>query len=119
MEVSGQLHALAALPVRKNLWYPLNRRLGGPHSQSGHFEEEKNFLPYQESNPGSSSQQTSHYTNYAIPALTDVINGGSQWVRLSGLQILLFWSASETGNILLTTCETSHIMSAHISYCQF
>jgi hypothetical protein len=28
MEVSGQLHVLAAFPQGKNPWYPLDRRLG-------------------------------------------------------------------------------------------
>lgn len=46
----------------------------GPKNRSGHFEEENHFLLCQESNPGSFSQQTSHYINYAIPALTDAIN---------------------------------------------
>jgi hypothetical protein len=36
MEVSGQLHAPAALPtVKETLWYPLHSRLGGPHSRPG------------------------------------------------------------------------------------
>jgi hypothetical protein len=34
MEVSGQLHTLAALPQGKSPWYPLDRRLGGPQSRS-------------------------------------------------------------------------------------
>jgi hypothetical protein len=34
MEVSGQLHAPAALPPGKSPWYPLDRRLGGPQSRS-------------------------------------------------------------------------------------
>jgi hypothetical protein len=38
MEVSGQLHAPAALPPG----YPLDRRLGGPQSHSGCGGEEKN-----------------------------------------------------------------------------
>jgi len=29
MEVSGKLHALAALPLGKSPWYPLDRKLGG------------------------------------------------------------------------------------------
>jgi hypothetical protein len=33
MEVSGQLHAQAALPPGKSPWYPLDRRLGGPQSR--------------------------------------------------------------------------------------
>jgi hypothetical protein len=45
MEVSGQLHAPASLPLPtqgKSPWYPLDRRLGGPQSWSGRVGEEKN-----------------------------------------------------------------------------
>jgi len=36
MDVSGQLHVTASLlPDKKNSWYPLVRRLGGPQSGSG------------------------------------------------------------------------------------
>jgi hypothetical protein len=45
MEVSGQLHAPAALPPGKEPWYPLDRRLGGPQSRSGRGGEEKNSQP--------------------------------------------------------------------------
>jgi hypothetical protein len=45
MEVSGQIHAPAALPQGKNLRYPLDRRLGGPQIRSGHGGEEKNSQP--------------------------------------------------------------------------
>jgi len=45
MEVSGQLHALAALPQGKRPWCPLARRLGRPQSQSGRSGEEKNSQP--------------------------------------------------------------------------
>jgi len=41
MEVSGQVHATSALPPGKNLQYPLDRKLGGPHSRSGRGGEEK------------------------------------------------------------------------------
>jgi hypothetical protein len=43
MEVSGQLHAPAALPPEKDpSQYPLDRILGGPQSRSGRGGEEKN-----------------------------------------------------------------------------
>jgi hypothetical protein len=42
MEVSGQLHAPAALPQGKSLRYPLDRRLGGLQSRSKRGGEEKN-----------------------------------------------------------------------------
>jgi hypothetical protein len=45
MEVSGQLHAPAALAQGRSLWYPLDRRLGGPQGRSGHDDEEKNSHP--------------------------------------------------------------------------
>jgi hypothetical protein len=32
-------------PQGKSPWYPLDRRLGGPQSQSGHSGEEKNSQP--------------------------------------------------------------------------
>jgi len=44
MEVSGQLHAPAALPPGTEP-YPLDRRLGGPQSHSGRGGEEKNSQP--------------------------------------------------------------------------
>jgi hypothetical protein len=44
MEVSGQLHAPAALLQWKSPLYPLDRRLGGPQSRSGRGEE-KNSQP--------------------------------------------------------------------------
>jgi hypothetical protein len=57
MDVSGQLHAPAALPPGKEPWYPLDRRLGGSQSRSGRGGEEKNSqqLPVLEppSYPGS------------------------------------------------------------------
>jgi hypothetical protein len=40
--VSGQLHAPAALPQGKSPWYPLDRKLGGPHSRSAYGGEKKN-----------------------------------------------------------------------------
>jgi hypothetical protein len=47
MEVSGQLHALAALPPGKSPWYPLDRRLGGPQTRYGRGGKEKNSQPLQ------------------------------------------------------------------------
>jgi hypothetical protein len=45
MEVSGQLHAPAALPPGKEPWYPLHRKLGGSQSRSGRGGEEKDCQP--------------------------------------------------------------------------
>jgi hypothetical protein len=53
MEVSGQLHAPAALPLERAspLRYLLDRRLDGTQSRSEHGDE-KNTFPYWESKPG-------------------------------------------------------------------
>jgi hypothetical protein len=45
MEVSGQLHTPAALTQEKSPWYPLDRRLGGSQSRSGHGGDQKNSQP--------------------------------------------------------------------------
>jgi len=45
MEFSGHLYSPTALPPGKEPWYPLDRRLGGPQSQSGHGGKEKNSQP--------------------------------------------------------------------------
>jgi len=51
MDVSGQLHSPAALSPRKEPWYKLDRRLGGPQNRSGRDDEEKIPSPARESNP--------------------------------------------------------------------
>jgi hypothetical protein len=38
-------------PQGKSTWYPLDRRLGGPQSRSGHGDEEKNSKPIPELEP--------------------------------------------------------------------
>jgi hypothetical protein len=45
MEMSGQLHAWPLYHQGKRPWYPLDRRLGDPHSQYGRGGEEKNSQP--------------------------------------------------------------------------
>jgi hypothetical protein len=45
MEVSGQLHAPDALSQGKSPWYPLDRRLGDPHSRSERGGKEINSQP--------------------------------------------------------------------------
>jgi hypothetical protein len=40
MQVSGQIHAAATLPLGNEPQYPLDKRVGGPQSLSGHGGEE-------------------------------------------------------------------------------
>jgi hypothetical protein len=69
LEVSGQLHAPAALPPGKSPRYPFYRRLGGPQSRSGLYGEAKIFtlsgleLPL----PLIVQPVASRYTDWAIP----------------------------------------------------
>jgi hypothetical protein len=64
MQVSGQLHTLAALyPWGNTLQYPLDRRAGG------HYREERTLL----SLPGIGPQPTAHpYTHCTNPALLTI-----------------------------------------------
>jgi hypothetical protein len=57
MEVSGQFHALAAVPPRKEPpRHPLDTRLGGLQSRSGRGGKERNHCPCRESNSGRTSR---------------------------------------------------------------
>jgi hypothetical protein len=51
MEMSGQLHAPAALSQGKSYWYSLDRRLSGPQSRSERGGEEKNSHPLRRLEP--------------------------------------------------------------------
>jgi hypothetical protein len=44
MEMSGQLHASAALPPGKSLWYPPDRRLAGPRAALDAVVKRKNLV---------------------------------------------------------------------------
>jgi hypothetical protein len=70
LEVSGQLHAPAALPLGKSPRYPFYRRLGGPQSWSGWYGEVNIFDPTGTRTPAPLVVQpvASHYTDWAIPA---------------------------------------------------
>jgi len=59
---------LSHFTPRKEPWYPLNRRLMGPQTQSGHFEEGKNILPFPGFEPQTVQPTASHYTGCTIPA---------------------------------------------------
>jgi hypothetical protein len=54
MEMSGQLHAPAALPRGKSSRYPLENRLGELQNRSGRNDEEikSHHWRYRELNPG-------------------------------------------------------------------
>jgi hypothetical protein len=63
--VSGQCHALDVLYARgKDPRYPLDRRLGGPQSQSGHRGYSKNLLPLSGIEPRSLSRPVCSQTLY-------------------------------------------------------
>jgi len=59
MEVSGQLHASAAVPLRQKPWHPLNSRFGVPQSQSGCSGKDENLFRL-ESKPSSLRPQPGH-----------------------------------------------------------
>jgi hypothetical protein len=67
MEVSGQLHAPATLLQGKSPGYPLDRRLGGVQSHSGHGGEEKHSQLCWELNPRILTVQpiAQRYTDWA------------------------------------------------------
>jgi hypothetical protein len=62
--LSGQLHARAALPQRKSPQYPLDKKLGGPQSRSGSYEE-KSHAPAENRTPAV-QPVACRYTDWAI-----------------------------------------------------
>jgi hypothetical protein len=58
--MSGPLHTQTALPLGKSSQYPLDRRLGGPQGQSGHWSRE-NSCSCCESNTGHPASSLSQY----------------------------------------------------------
>jgi hypothetical protein len=73
MELTGQLHAPAALPPWK--YYPLDKRLRGPQSQSGRGGEEKNFQPLPGLEPPIIQPVAQLYTVEVSRLLQDSIDG--------------------------------------------
>jgi hypothetical protein len=51
----------------------MNRRLGGSQSWSEHLVEEMNLLPLAGIEPHNTQTIASHYTNYTILALTNIV----------------------------------------------
>jgi hypothetical protein len=60
--MSGQLHALPALPQGKNPCYSLDRRLGGPKTGLDAVYEEKNLQPLSRPEPPIIQPLTQRYT---------------------------------------------------------
>jgi hypothetical protein len=69
MEVSGQIHAPAALPQWKNAWYLLDRRL--PRAVLDTVVKRKIPSPRRKSNPRTQNVQpvAQRYTDWTIAAL--------------------------------------------------
>jgi hypothetical protein len=59
IQLSDQLRVPALLKPRKEPLCTLNGMLGGPHTPSGRFRDEKNLLPFQESTQNFSFLQSS------------------------------------------------------------
>jgi hypothetical protein len=70
LEVSGQLHALAALPPEKEPQVPIGQEDGWNSEPVWTIWRSENSWPHRDSNSDSSVVQpvTSRYTDYSIPA---------------------------------------------------
>jgi hypothetical protein len=84
MEVSGQLHAPAALPPGKSLRYPSNKRRGEPQSRSGLHVEEKILDPTGTSTPTPRSSSQPYN-----PVKVNRHFGGTYRFHLLGVCIML------------------------------
>jgi hypothetical protein len=69
MEVSGQLHVLAAIPPGKSPRYPLDRKLDEPQSRSRHCGVEIYSLPLPRIEPRDVQSVARRYTDELSPGL--------------------------------------------------
>ena len=75
MEVTGQLYALASLPLwGKSPNFPLNERLGRPRAKKVNINISLLVPEINSKHPCSSSLQHSLHTNEAIPALKKIFS---------------------------------------------
>jgi hypothetical protein len=79
MEVSRKLY-----PRGKSPWYPVDRRMGGPQSRSGHGGDEEKSCHCPRPPPGSETQE-----KYAIPEAFTAVK----------IQVEVFW--------LVTACTVA------------
>lgn len=86
MEVSGQLHAPAALPPKQNRWYLLSREQCGPHRLSELSEIQKIPCPCWESNTNTPiSKLVPIASVIAAPCVTphqSVLRNWVQWIKI-------------------------------------
>jgi hypothetical protein len=72
LDLSGQLYAMVALSPEKKKRYPLDRRLGGPQSRPGRYEEVKVLDPTGTRTPTLDVQPVaSRYTDCATATHAD------------------------------------------------
>jgi hypothetical protein len=99
-------------PQGKSPYYPLYRRLGGPQSRSGHGGEEKNFSPWQDSNPDHPARSPALY-RWAIlaPSFTckDIKSRSFRWAghvtRIEKQWIIQNFYLKTQGNRPLWRCK--------------
>jgi hypothetical protein len=90
LEVSGQLHALAALPQGKNPCYPLDRRLSVPQRRSGRGGEEKYSQPLPGHEPPIIQCVAHRYTTELSWLLVDTGLHNKNDVSFSSNRVVLF-----------------------------
>jgi hypothetical protein len=123
--VNGQRHAPAALyPRGKDPCYPLDRRLGGPQSCSGHRDIANNPLPLPGIEPGRPVRsQTLYWLNYPVSHSFDYTWRKYSEKQSQILNNILYWycygvvlhNASHTLLPLLTYCAFSWVLfSPHL-----
>jgi len=72
MEESGQLRALVCVSDKKAPYYPPNRKVSGPQSQSWSFREERDFLA-----PARNRNQNSCHSSHCL-FITDYTDWAAQ-----------------------------------------
>jgi hypothetical protein len=109
---------LSALPQGKSPWYKMCSRLSGPHSHSGHFEQETNLCSHQVSTYNSSGVQPVAQSLYWLSYCSSYI----QWEEYFILTLITdsgspFWITKCTRNFarFVTWKEAMFLSSLNLS----
>jgi hypothetical protein len=96
MEMSGQPHISAAFFPGKEVFYSLNRRLGGPQSLSGNFIKRKNILPL----PGVKLRFQGYSVRGLVTRLTTL-----SWLLIVSGKLFIYSYYQAVSDIEVTTWE--------------
>jgi len=96
MVVSGQLHVPAALPKGKRPWYPLDRRLGGPHTVPIQYQNWRRYRNFIRSSPTVVTWQFLYCIIIIVIVISRIRHLGLFGFRIYFWNLRIYWTVRRT-----------------------